>query len=137
MLHIDHTAAAMQSEKIPQMVSAQQQLNEGPQRTVVGAPPQLPSGTRRAIEKVLEENLRKMGITSQSQQTNGPGNAAGLEKVLGSTARNSASSNAGKSSSYSPVSEFRICSQCWRGADLCNGSMATQRATCVCTCSGR
>ena len=79
MIHRDCTAAAMQSEKIPQMVSAQQQLNEGPQRTVVGAPPQLPSGTRMAIEKALEESLRKMVITPQFQQTNGPGNAVGLE----------------------------------------------------------
>ena len=97
MIHTDQGAAAMQSEKRPQMVSSQQQLNEGQQRTVVGAPPQLPSGTQRAFEKVLEESLRKMRITPQFQQTNGPINAAGLNKVLRSTARNSVSFNAGNS----------------------------------------
>ena len=97
MPHTDHASGAMKSEKFPQMVSAQQQLNEGLQRTAVGAPPQLPSGIRRGIKKLLEESLRKMGITPQFQQTNGRGNPGGLKNVLRSTARKSASSNAGNS----------------------------------------
>ena len=81
------------AESFPQTVPAQQKLNKGPQKTVVGKSPQLSSGTQKAIEKVLEESLRKMGIAPQFHQDNKPENSA--ENLLQSTARNRAGSNAG------------------------------------------
>ena len=67
-------ANAANAKRFPQTILAQQKLGQGPQKTVVGKSPQLYSGTQRAIEKVLEESLRKIGIAPQFRQDNEPKN---------------------------------------------------------------
>ena len=86
-------ANASNAESFPRTVLAQQKMDQGPQKTVVCKSPQLSSGTQRAIEKVLDERLRKMGIAPQFHQDDESENSA--ENLLQSTARNRAGSNAG------------------------------------------
>ena len=90
---VHQMANVANAESFPQTVPAQQKLDQGPQKTVVGKSPQLSSGTQRAIQKVLEESLRKTGIAPQSHQDNKPKNSS--ENLLQSTAKNKAGSNAG------------------------------------------
>ena len=90
---VHQIANSANAESFPKTVLAQQKLDHGPQKTVVGKSPQLSTGTQRAIEKVLKESLRKMGIVPQFHQDNKPENSA--ENLLQSTAMNRADSNAG------------------------------------------
>ena len=64
MLYTDQAVADRKSTKILQIVFAQQ-LDQGPQRTFVGTPPQLVSGTWKIIERVPEESPKKMGIATK------------------------------------------------------------------------
>lgn len=50
----------------PQTVPAQQQMDERPQRMVFGKSPLLSSGTQRGIKELLEENLQRMELHSNS-----------------------------------------------------------------------
>ena len=58
--------------------------------------PQLPSGTKRAIEKVIQENLQRMGIVTQIHSGGSP-NVVRPNEVVESTARNNADFNTGNS----------------------------------------
>ena len=76
----------------PQQVSALQQLQQVSQRVTVDFTPQLPSGTKRAIEKVIQENLQRMGIVTQIHSGGSP-NVVRPNEAVESTARNNADFN--------------------------------------------
>ena len=80
----------------PQQVSALQQMQQVSQRVTVDFTPQLPSGTKRAIEKVIQENLQRMGIVTQIHSGGSP-NVVRPNEAVESTARNNADFNTGNS----------------------------------------
>ena len=59
-------------------------------------PPQFPSGTKRAIEKIIQQNLQRMGIVTQIPSGGIP-DVVGPNEAVESTVRKNGDFNTGNS----------------------------------------
>ena len=76
------TQYAMQSSKMNRPPTVHHEPQSA-RRVVVGNPPQLPSGTQRAIERIVQVHMERMGVHAGPHEANVRGEAA-----VTSTARN-------------------------------------------------